>query len=243
MKQRSLFHASVFGCVVAVLAVLAGSASAGDLDYGATEPPLEIIFAVDGGHYSGVVHPGSLFLQADISNAPVVRFSQAEAGAYYTLMMLDFDGNANGSWPDAVPSGENSPVRHWIVGNIPGGQLRSTGYVESLEAKGPDQPAVLQPYRAPHIPVVSDRYGVYVFKQSSRMEFAEVAGPITNFDHVAFLKKYQLSDPVAANWFVALYTSVSPFSGKAFQGNDVTATWHKDLGQGALRPVANPAKP
>ena len=240
MKQKFSLHASVAGCVAAVLA---GSAFAGDLVYEATDPPLEITFAVEGGHYSGVVHPGSLFLQADISDAPVVRFAQAEPGAYYTLMMLDFDGNANGSWPDAVPSGENSPVRHWIVGNIPGEQLRSTGYVESLDAKGTDQPSILQPYRAPHIPVVSDRYGVYVFKQSGRAEFAEVAGPITNFDHAAFLKRYQLSDAVAANWFVALYTSVSPFTGKPFQGNDVAATWHKDLGKGALRPSVDRIKP
>lgn len=35
-------------------------------------------------------------------------------------MMIDPDGNANGSWPDLVPPGKNSPVRHWIVGNIPG---------------------------------------------------------------------------------------------------------------------------
>lgn len=229
--------------ILASAAVLAGTALAGDLAYEATDPPLGITFAVEGGHYSGVVHPGSLFLQADISAAPVVRFAEAEPGVFYTLMMLDFDGNANGSWPDAVPPGENAPVRHWIVGNISGEQLRTTGYVESPDAKGKDQPAVLQPYRAPHIPVVSDRYGVYVFKQPGRMEFAEVTGPITNFDHAAFLQKHQLSDPVAANWFVALYTSQSPFTGKAFQGNDVTATWRNNLGRGNLRPVVDRAGP
>ena len=223
--------------------MLTGPILAGDLVYEATDPPLEMTFAVEGGHYSGVVHPGSLFLQTDISNTPLVRWKQAEAGALYTLLMLDFDGNANGSWPDAVASGENSPVRHWIVGNISGDQLRTTGYVESLGARGADQPTILQPYRAPHIPVVSDRYVAYLFKQAGRIEFAEVTGPITNFDHAAFLKKYQLEAPLAANWFVAVYTSESPFSGKPFQGNDVTATWHKDLGKSELRPSVNRAKP
>ena len=223
-----------------VVTTLTGSIVAQDLVYEATNPPLEITFAVEGGHYSGVVHPGSLFLQADISNPPIIKSTQAESGALYTLLLLDFDGNANGSWPDAVASGENSPVRHWIVGNIPGDLLRTSGYVESTPpAPGSDQPTVLQPYRAPHIPMVSDRYGVYLFKQSGKLEFAEVTGPITNFDHVGFLKKYQLTTPVAANYFVALYTSVSPFSGKPFTGNDVSTTWHKDLGKGQLTPVKN----
>jgi len=42
-------------------------------------------------------------LQTDIPNAPVVKWRAAEAGKLYTLMMLDLDGNANGSWPDPVP--------------------------------------------------------------------------------------------------------------------------------------------
>jgi len=225
-----------------LLPICAISVFAGDLVYEATDPPLKITFAVEGGHYSGEVHPGSLFLQADISKAPVVRWAQADPGAFYTLLMLDFDGNANGSWPDAVASGENSPIRHWIVGNIPGDQLRA-GYGESSSAKAGDKPGILQPYRAPHIPVVSDRYGVYLFKQRGPLEFAEVTGPITNFDHVAFLEKYGLTTPVAANYFIAVYTSESPFSGKPFQGNDVSATWHKDLGKGKLRPVVDQAKP
>jgi len=226
-----------------LLLSVVGPVCADDLIYEATDPPLEITFAVEGGHYSGNVHPGSLFFQSDISHAPVVRWPEAETGAFYTLLMLDFDGNANGSWPDAVASGENSPIRHWIVGNIPGDQLRTTGYIESPSAKASDQPGILQPYRAPHIPVVSDRYGVYLFKQSSLIEFAEVTGPITNFDEAAFRKKYEFSGPVAANYFIAVYTSDSPFSGKPFHGNDVTATWHRDLDKGELRPALDRSKP
>lgn len=211
-------------------------ANAPDLTYEASDPPLEVTFAVMGGHYCGTVHPGCLFLQPDISEAPVVRWKNAEAGGFYTLLMIDFDGNAQGSWPDAVTSGRNSPVRHWIVGNLPGDQLRTPGYVESLAAKRDDRPAILQAYRPPHIPMVSDRYAVYLFRQSGPIEYADLPSPITNFDHAAFLKKYHLGTPVASNWFVAVYTSESPFSGRPFHGNDVDATWHKDLGQGALRP-------
>jgi len=41
--------------------------------------PLEVTFAVAGGHYSGVVTGGNLFLQPDISDAPIVRWQKAAA--------------------------------------------------------------------------------------------------------------------------------------------------------------------
>jgi hypothetical protein len=208
--------------------------TAKELTYERTDPPLEVTFKIAGGHYSGVVTGGDLFLQSDISTPPIVRWKDAAKGKFYTLMMLDFDGNANGSWPDPVPSGENSPVRHWIVGNIPGDLLSGAGYVESTSDPLIKNPTVLQPYRAPHIPMVSDRYGLYLFEQPRKIEFAAVTGPITNYDFAKFLKTYQLGDPAASNFFVAIYTSESPFSGKAFQGNDVSKSWHKDYGEGHL---------
>jgi hypothetical protein len=208
--------------------------TAKELTYERTDPPLEVTFKVAGGHYSGVVTGGNLFLESDISTAPVVRWRDAAAGKFYTLMMLDFDGNANGSWPDPVPSGENSPVRHWIVGNIPGDLLSGAGYVESTADSPIKNPTVLQPYRAPHIPMVSDRYGLYLFEQPKEIEFAAVTGPITNYHFAKFLETYRLGDPAASNFFVAIYTSESPFSGKAFHGNDVSKNWHKDYGKGQL---------
>lgn len=208
--------------------------AAKELAYERTDPPLEVTFAVAGRHYGGEVTGGNLFLQTDIADAPVVRWKKATAGKFYTLMMLDFDGNANGSWPDPVPSGENSPVRHWIVGNISGDILRARGYVESERNPANEKPTVLQSYRAPHIPMVSDRYGVYLFEQAKEIEFAPVTGPITNFDFKKFLQTYQLENLAASNFFVAIYTSESPFSGKPFHGNDVSETWHKDYGKGKL---------
>jgi hypothetical protein len=211
-----------------------GFLSAKELAYECTEPPLEVTFAIAGGHYRGVVTGGNLFIQTDISEAPIVRWKKATAGKFYTLLMLDFDGNANGSWPDPVPPGENSPVRHWIVGNIPGDVLRGRGYVESEKNPANGKPAVLQSYRAPHIPMVSDRYGIYLFEQAKEIDFAPVTRPITNFDFKKFLQTYQLETPAASNFFVAIYTSESPFSGKPFYGNDVSQTWHKDYGKGQL---------
>ena len=78
------------------------------------------------------------------------------------------------------------------MGNIPGELLRTTGYTEPAIDTEADKPRVIQAYRAPHIPVVSDRYGLYLFEQTGRIEFAELTGSITNFDYTAFLKAHRL---------------------------------------------------
>jgi hypothetical protein len=220
--------------------VLFGSfhlALARELEYECSNSPVEVTFAPEGGHYSGVVNCGNLFLQSDIHAAPVVRWKGAEAAKFYTLMMLDFDGNATGSWPDPVPPGKNAPVRHWIVGNIPGSLLRGAGYVEP--SNGPDEKdiSILEPYRYPHIPVVSDRYGIYLFEQSKEIKFKPLSGSILTFNYSAFLHTYELGAPKASNFFVVVYISASPFSGKPFHGNDVSGVWHRDYGKGKLTPL------
>jgi phosphatidylethanolamine-binding protein (PEBP) family uncharacterized protein len=210
--------------------------SAKQLHYACSMPPLEVTFAVVDGRYNGAVGCGNLFLQSDIPTAPVVRWKTANTGKLYTLMMLDLDGDANGSWPDPVAPGQNAPVRHWIVGNIPGDLLSATGYAESESASGINTSSVLQPYRAPHIPVVSDRYGAYLFRQKEEIDFAALPDSITGFDYATFLEKHHLGDPEASNFFVAIYTSESPFSGKTFHGNDVSRVWHQGYGKGKLAP-------
>lgn len=232
MNRQALLASFIF-CVLIGIAQLA---AARELDYRCSKPPIEVTFAVTDRHYNGAVNCGNLFLQSDIPTAPVVRWKGADPTKLYTLMMLDFDGNANGSWPDPVAPGENATVRHWIVGNISGDLLRGDGYVESASDSVVKKISVLQPYRAPHIPVVSDRYGIYLFEQTRRIDFAAVTGPITNFDYSAFLDSYQLGEPKASNFFVAIYTSESPFSGKPFHGNDVSGTWHQGYGKGKLAP-------
>ena len=90
--------------------------------YECSRPLLGVTFNVTGGRYSGAVACGSLLLATDIPQAPVVQLAPGSArehgggdDALFALIMVDFDGNANGSWPDAVPPGANSPVRHWVV--------------------------------------------------------------------------------------------------------------------------------
>jgi len=233
MNRQRPFLATLIICG---LIGFAQGARAAEMHYGCSKPPIEATFAVEGGHYSGAVNCGNLFLQPDMPTAPIVRWKGADQTKFYTLMMIDFDGNATGSWPDPVAPGENAPVRHWIVGNIPGALLRGNGYVESEGKAGTSVVRVLQPYRSPHIPVVSDRYGIYLFEQSKRLDFAEVSGPITNFDDSAFLDTYKLGTPKASNFFVVIYTSESPFSGKPFHGNDISAVWHHAYGKGQLAP-------
>ena len=208
MKQTRRRAAVVL--ISVVMATVPRLSSASALDYQCSFPPLEVTFVVKGGYYNGAVNCGSLFLQTDIPTAPVVRWRRANPGKFYTLMMLDLDGNAKGSWPDAVVPGRNAPVRHWIVGNVPGEVLAGTGYVETASTSG-QTIAVLQSYRQPQIPLVSDRYDLYLFQQEQKIEFAVLSGPVTNFDYASFLEKYHLRRPEASNFFVAMYTSQPPF--------------------------------
>lgn len=231
MSKRTSLLAFIFFVVIFGISQLA---YARELDYECSEPPMEVTFLVKDLHYSGAVSCGNLFIQSDIPNAPAVRWKGADATKFYTLMMLDLDGNANGSWPDPVSPGENAPVRHWIAGNISGDLLRSNGYVETQNYPEIKAVHVLQAYRAPHIPVVSDRYGIYLFEQTRRIDFAALSGPITNFDYSTFLDTYQLGDPKASNFFVVIYTSESPFSGQPFHGNEVSGVWHHGYGEGKL---------
>lgn len=235
MRQRQR-RRTALALISVVAAAIPRFGSASALEYQCSFPPLEITFAVKGGYYNGAVNCGNLFLQTDIPTAPVVRWRRSNPGKFYTLMMLDLDGNAKGSWPDAIVPGRNAPVRHWIVGNISGDVLAGTGYVETASTSG-QMIAVLQSYRQPQIPLVSDRYDLYLFQQEQKIEFAALSGPVTNFDYASFLEKYHLRRPEASNFFVALYTSQSPFSGKAFQGNDVAGAWHQGYGTGMLAPL------
>lgn len=190
------------------------------LQFKCTPEPLLVEFEIVGNHYSGEVNCGNLFLQPDIPKAPKVTYHSAQTNKLYTLMMIDPDGNAEGSWPDPVPPGKNAPLRHWVVGNIPG-LLLQNGYLEGKGRALDDDVTILQPYRAPHIPKVSDRYGLFVFEQQGRIEFGQLGNLITNFDYADFIRKYKLGKPKASNFFVAIYVSDSPFSGKPFHGHTI----------------------
>ena len=85
--------------------------------------------------------------------------------------------------------------------------------------------------------MVSVRYGLYLFQQKQEIGFAALPDSIMSFEAATFLQRYDLGDPKASNFFVAIYTSESPFSGKAFHGKDVSGVWHQDYGKGKLAPA------
>jgi hypothetical protein len=89
---------------------------------------------------------------------------------------------------------------------------------------------VLQPYRGPHIPVVSDRYGFHLFEQTKNIDFAALSRPITHFDYLTFLDIYRLGDPQASNFFVVIYTSESE---SPLSGNPSMETIFQESGIGA----------
>ncbi|MTH96810.1 YbhB/YbcL family Raf kinase inhibitor-like protein [Roseibium sp. RKSG952] len=211
------------------------SDGANELTWVCTETPLHVEFPIIGRHYSGEIHCGTLLLQQDIAGAPEVTFENADPETHYTLMMIDPDANADGSWPDAVLPGTNAPVRHWIVGNI-SGRLLADGFTEDKASRLGETISVLEPFHHPNIFHVSDRYGLFVFAQPELIEFEPLGGTIRNFDYRGFNAKYRLSAPKASNFFVGVYTSVSPFSGEPFHGIDVGHIWHKTLGEGHLVP-------
>ena len=72
--------------------------------------------------YSGAVLCGNLFLEQDIGGhtlplhiAPIVTFPAASDTALYSLIMVDPDSFANGSWPFVTAPGPYAPVRHWVM--------------------------------------------------------------------------------------------------------------------------------
>ena len=91
---------------------------------------------------------GNLFLEADIGGgknvAPTVVFPYAKPDRYYTIMMVDPDADIDGSFPDATAPGSHAPVRHWVVGNIPGANLQVGDLTKNVTVspfKGPSPPA------------------------------------------------------------------------------------------------------
>ena len=137
--------------IMAALPLLAtGSAYPGPLDFNCTSPPLSVVY----GAPLGAIHCGTKVLKtnAGLAQAPTVTFPAARAGAGYTLMMIDAGGSAG---PQEV-----YPVRHWLVVNIPGAELRRGNITGGL---------VGEKFHSPGPPSGSHyhRYAQFVFEQPS----------------------------------------------------------------------------
>lgn len=115
----------------------------------------------NGANASAPLHFGQLLTRAQTRRAPRVSWP-SEAGRFYTLLMTDPDA-PSGRWPFL---GE---VRHWLVGNVPGGD--DGGGSATSDAMAGDE---LTAYWPPGPPPLSGvhRYVLLVFEQlGGRVEF------------------------------------------------------------------------
>ena len=95
-----------------------GAGYPGPMDFNCTSPPLNVSF----GDPIGPIACGTQLKKANpaLKTAPKVAYAEADAKKGYTIMMID---------PDA-PSHDKptySPIRHWLVVNVPGHVLKK-GY-------------------------------------------------------------------------------------------------------------------
>ena len=95
-----------------------GAGYPGPMDFNCTSPPLNVSF----GDPIGPIACGTQLKKANpaLKTAPTVAYAAADAKKGYTIMMID---------PDA-PSHDKptySPIRHWLVVNVPGHVLKK-GY-------------------------------------------------------------------------------------------------------------------
>lgn len=184
--------------ILATTALGASRARSGSLSFGCTDPPLDVSYDIK--YYSGVVNCGNLLLESDIGGThawipPTVSFASAEQGKYYLLAYIDPDVDLpnNGSWPDVQTPGSKAPARHWVVGNIPGEDLRSGDLSKATTVSA---------YKGPSPPWGSHRYGQFLFEQPGLIEYETLPSPkgIYNWGYDQFIANYSLGKPVATNY-------------------------------------------
>lgn len=93
---------------------------------------------------------------------------------------------------------------HWLVGNIPGGDVTKGDVLSAFVGSGPPKNTGLH------------RYTFLIYKQPGKIEFDEPRltsrSPEgrANFSAKKFAAKYKLGDPVAGNFFLAQYDDYVP---------------------------------
>jgi len=165
----------------------------GDLDFNCTSVPLNVTF----GQPIGAIHCGTKLSgcwTSPVQKQPVVQLPSAATNAQYLVMMVD---------PDAPTPQDpsHSPIRHWLVGNVPGSVLHSGGNISSA--------TVLEPFHGPHPPQGSDyhRYGQFVFQQPQLdIKFA-APGSRTNWNYAAYLATYNIQPEhkLSSNYLLCEY--------------------------------------
>ncbi|CAH2094032.1 unnamed protein product [Euphydryas editha] len=141
---------------------------------------------------SGVeVNLGNKLTPTQVRDVPTVSWD-AEPDNYYVLAMTD---------PDA-PSRKEPTLRewnHWLVGNIPGGNVTAGETLTQFIGSGPPQGTGFH------------RYVFLVYQQPGKLNFDEPR--LTNesnenrdgFSIARFATKYNLGDPISGNFYQCQY--------------------------------------
>jgi phosphatidylethanolamine-binding protein (PEBP) family uncharacterized protein len=140
--QRS-FATAVASAVLATLHL--AQAYPGPMDFNCTQPVLSVTF----GEPLGKIQCGQKMHKTNpaLATAPAVSMKDADDGKGYVLMMIDPDAPSH-----AAPT--YSPIRHWLVVNIPGAALKAGTAVSKGET--------LSKYHAPG-PPAGTGYHRYVY--------------------------------------------------------------------------------
>ncbi|XP_074028563.1 phosphatidylethanolamine-binding protein homolog F40A3.3 isoform X2 [Leptinotarsa decemlineata] len=154
---------------------------------------------------SGVkVDLGNVLTPTQVKDVPSIKW-EADKSSFYTVCMTD---------PDA-PSRKEPKFRewhHWLVGNVPGGDVEKGEVLSEYVGSGPPPNTGLH------------RYVFLVYKQNGKLNFDEKR--LTNrsgdnrgcFSIRKFASKYNLGQPVAGNVYQAEYDDYVPILYKQLEG-------------------------
>jgi phosphatidylethanolamine-binding protein (PEBP) family uncharacterized protein len=135
-----------------------------------------------------------------LGNGPKITYPDADPSQGYVLMMIDPDAKSRVS-PTV------SPIRHWLIVNIPGSALLA-GDVGGGPVGGPavGQGTVLSEYHPPGPPNQTGyhRYGFLLFKQpNATLTYASLPTNIAHFHFRAFAQQHQLGAELRSNVMLA----------------------------------------
>ncbi|XP_057341928.1 protein D2-like [Microplitis mediator] len=143
------------------------------------------------------VNLGNELTPTEAKDIPEINYKH-ESDDFYTLIMTD---------PD-VPSRSNPSVPafyHWIVVNIPGGNIEKGQVIIDYIGPGPPKDSGLH------------RYILLLYKQPGKLSFDNErlvpnteANGRTGHSVQSFADKYKFDDPIAGNFFEASYDEYVP---------------------------------
>lgn len=137
-----------------------------------------------------IVNLGNELTPTKVKDIPEVHYDH-EDGVLYTLVMTD---------PDVSPQDPNREVKHWIVGNIPGGSISQGEVLAEYVGSAPPQGTGLHRYV---FLVYKQNQGAITFDETrlTARQRTERRG----FSVQKFAEKYNLGAPLAGNYYKAQY--------------------------------------